>query len=346
MRTHLNTLFITLENAYLCKDGAAVEVRHENQTKLRIPLHNLDGIVTFGWDIGCSPQLMAACAEQGVSLTFHSPHGKFLAAVTGFSPGNVLLRREQYRRADHPEASALIARSCVAAKIANSRHVVQRTLRDHGAKDATRERALAEAAAALGNRAETAARCMDLDELRGIEGESATLYFGVFNHLLTAEDPALRMDARARRPPTDPVNALLSFVYTLLAHDVRSACESAGLDAAVGFLHRDRPGRPGLALDLMEEFRAPLADRLVLSLLNRKQVGTKDFRTEESGAVFLKDDSRKIVLAEWQERKRTEIHHRFLDEKTTIGLLPHLQARLLARHLRGDLDGYPAYLWQ
>lgn len=346
MRTHLNTLFVTLEDAYLCKDGAAVEVRHENQTKLRIPLHNLDGIVTFGWDIGCSPQLMAACAENGVSLSFHSPHGKFLAAMTGFSPGNVLLRREQYRRADDPQGSALIARSCVAAKIANCRHVVQRALRDHGDKDSSRDVALSETVTALGNRAESAARCTDLDALRGIEGESATLYFGAFNHLLTTSDSALRMDGRVRRPPTDPVNALLSFVYTLLAHDVRSACESTGLDAAVGFLHRDRPGRPGLALDLMEEFRSPLADRLVLSLLNRKQITGKDFRTEETGGVFLKDDSRKVVLTEWQERKRTEVHHRFLDEKTTIGLLPHLQARLLARHLRGDLDGYPAFLWQ
>jgi len=349
MKRHLNTLFVTLEDAYLRKDGAAVEVRHEGQSKLRIPLHNLDGIVTFGWEIGCSPQLMAACAEAGVSISFHSPHGKFLAAVNGFSPGNVLLRREQYRRADDPAGSVAIARNCVAAKIANGRGVLQRALRDHGDKDPVRAEALAAAVTALGNRGASAATCSDLDTLRGIEGEAASTYFGVFNHLFTEgsgdADAALRMGDRSRRPPLDPVNALLSFVYSLLTHDVRSACESAGLDAAVGFLHRDRPGRPGLALDLMEEFRAPLADRLVLSLVNRKQITAADFRQEESGAVLLREESRKLVLTEWQERKRAEVRHRFLDEKTTVGLLPHLQARLLARHLRGDLDAYPALLW-
>jgi len=345
MRKHLNTLFITLEDAYLRKDGAAVEVRHENQTKLRVPLHNLDGIVTFGWEIGCSPQLMAACAEGGVSISFHSPHGKFLAAVNGFSPGNVLLRREQYRRADDLAASALIARNCVAAKIANSRHVIQRALRDHGNKEGDRQAALESAATALVNRADTARRCADLDALRGVEGEAAAVYFSVFNHLLTVDDPSLRIDDRNRRPPTDPVNALLSFVYALLMHDARSACESVGLDAAVGFLHRDRPGRPSLALDLMEEFRAPLADRLVLSLINRKQITRNDFRSAEGGAVLLKEESRKKVLTAWQERKQTELVHPFLGEKTTIGLLVHLQARLLARHLRGDIDAYPAFLW-
>ncbi len=339
MRTHLNTLFVTREGAYLAKDGAAVDVRQDGQSLLRVPLHNLDGIVALGYDIGASAHLMAACAEANVTLSFCTPNGRFLAAVRGFTPGNVLLRRTQYRTSDDLTASLQIARPMIAAKLANTRTVLQRAARDHGS---TPE--IEAATTSLARSAQSTLRAADLDSLRGIEGDAAGAYFEVFEKLITVE--GFSFSGRIRRPPTDPVNALLSFLYTLLAHDCRSALESVGLDAAVGFLHRDRPGRPSLALDLMEEFRPVLADRAVLTLLNRRQLSARDFRTDELGAVELKEDARKLVLTQWQERKGDEITHPFLEEKTTVGLLPFVQARLLARHLRGDLDSYPAFLWK
>jgi len=344
MKQYLNTLFITLEGAWLAKDGQAVDVRHDKESKLRVPLHNLDGIVCLGWDISASAQLMAACAEAGVTLSFCSPHGKFLAAATGFTSGNVLLRRQQYRCADDLAASAAIARNLVAAKIANSRTSLLRAVRDR--PDTPGSHQLKTTAKWLGNRISTVASETVLDTIRGIEGDSAAAYFNVFPLLLTPDDPALAMTGRSRRPPLDPVNALLSFLYALLGHDCRSALAAAGLDPAVGFLHRDRPGRPSLALDLMEELRPVLADRTALALLNRRQIDASDFETKESGAVYLKDNSRKKVLVEWQERKREELLHPFIQEKVAWGLVPHLQARLLARHLRGDLDAYPAFLWK
>lgn len=344
MRRHLNTLFVTLEGAYLRKDGAAIEIRHEGETKLRVPLHNLDGISCFGWDISCSAALMAACAEANVALSFHTPHGKFLAASNGFTAGNILLRREQYRRADDELASVAIAANMLSAKLANTRHVLMRAARDHGEKSPERATALTNTANLLAVRIGLIRQATTLDSLRGIEGDAAAAYFAVFPHLLTNHDPAIAIHGRTRRPPLDPVNALLSFLYAMLMHDCRSALESCGLDPQCGFLHRDRPGRPSLALDLMEEFRAFLADRTALSLFNRQQITTRDFDFKESGAVLLKDDSRKKVLTVWQERKQDEITHPFLEEKTTVGLLCQLQARLLARHLRGDLDAYPAFI--
>ncbi len=344
MKKHLNTLFVTLEGAWLSKDGQAVDIRHEGKSKMRVPLLNLDGIVCLGWDINASAQLMAACAEAGVTLSFCSPHGKFMAAATGFAPGNVLLRREQYRRADDAVCAVAIARNMVAAKIANSRASLLRAMRDRPEHSAVAD--IRKAADWLGNRLETSLREGSLDGLRGIEGDAAASYFEVFSALVTADDPGLKMNGRSRRPPLDPINALLSFLYALLGHDCRSALTASGLDSAVGFLHRDRPGRPSLALDLMEEFRPVLADRLALTLLNRRQLDASDFETRENGAVFLREASRKKVLVAWQERKREELTHPFLQEKVTWGLLPHLQARLLARHLRGDLDAYPAFLWK
>jgi len=344
MKRHLNTLFVTLEGAFLRKDGAAVDVRHEGQSKLRVPLHNLDGIACFGWDCCATASLMAACAENDVALSFHTPHGKFIAASQSFTSGNILLRREQYRQADDPVATLRIAQNIVAAKIVNSRSTILRAVRDHGTKCEDKTRALREASSFMEPKAGRAMQSEDLDTLRGIEGDSATAYFAAFPRMITIEGDWVAMKGRSRRPPRDPINALLSFTYTLLMHDCRSALESCGLDAQCGFLHRDRPGRPSLALDLMEEFRSCLADRLALTLINRKQITSKDFRYEESGAVLLKEDSRKTVLAAWQERKQKEIRHPFLDEKTTVGLLPHLQARLLARYLRKDVDAYPAFL--
>lgn len=344
MKRHLNTLFVTLEGAYLRKDGAAVEIRHEGETKLRVPLHNLDGIACFGWDSSASASLMAACAESGTALSFHTPHGKFLASTNGFTSGNILLRREQYRRADHEPAALAIASNLIAAKVANSRNILMRAARDHGEKSPESATQLLQAADFLKLRIQLATLATSLDTLRGIEGDAAAAYFASFPHLITRGDDDFTLNGRSRRPPLDPLNALLSFLYSLLMHDCRGALESCGLDSQCGFLHRDRPGRPSLALDLMEEFRAFLADRTALSLINRRQLNLKDFQFKENGAVFLKDDSRKTVLATWQERKQTEIRHPFLDETTTIGLLPHLQARLLARHLRGDHDAYPAFL--
>lgn len=342
MKKHLNTLFITLEGAWLGKDGEAVIVRHEHETKIRVPLHNLDGIVALGWDISCSAPLMAACAEKGVTLSFCTPYGKFQAAVRGFTSGNVLLRREQYRRADDEAASVGIARHMIAAKIANQRTVLQRAIRDHGGNERTTT--LHATCIELAYNAQVTSRVDNLDSLRGIEGDAAKRYFEVFPHLIT--NAAFIFSGRVKRPPTDPVNALLSFLYAMLAHDCRSACETVGLDPQVGFLHRDRPGRASLALDLMEELRPVLADRLVLSLINRQQVKGTDFITQENGAVEMKDSTRKAVLVAYQERKQQELEHPFLGEKVTLGLVCHLQARLLARHLRGDLDAYPAFLWK
>ncbi len=344
MKRHLNTLFVTLEGSYLRKDGAAVEVRHEGETKLRVPLHNLEGIACFGWDVSASASLMAACADAGVSLSFHTPHGKFLASSNGFTSGNILLRREQYRRADHKPAALAIAANMISAKLSNTRNILMRAARDHGEKHPTHASLLLQTSDFLAIRIRLVPWADSLDSLRGIEGDAAAAYFSAFPHLLTNHDPEMTLNGRTRRPPRDPINALLSFLYTLLMHDCRSALESCGLDSQCGFLHRDRPGRPSLALDLMEEFRPILADRTALTLINRQQITSRDFETKENGAVLLKEDSRKKVLTTWQERKQDELNHPFLDEKTTIGLLPQLQARLLARHLRGDLDAYPAFL--
>lgn len=348
MKRHLNTLFVTTQGTYLAKDGQAVVVRVEKETRLRVPLLNLDGIVCFG-RVGCSPMLMAACAEANVTISFLSEYGRFRAAVVGYSPGNVLLRREQYRQADTMTAAVAIARNSIGAKIANGRSVLLRGARD--TNDTSRQQTLKDAAKVMARqledtRQEGARQIKSLDRLRGIEGDAASTYFGVFSQLINVAEPKFRFMGRSRRPPLDRTNALLSFLYSMLAHDARSACEATGLDAAVGFLHRDRPGRPGLALDLIEEFRPFLADRLALSLINRRQVTAGGFTVSESGAVLMNDKSRKTVLTAYQKRKQDTILHPFLDEKTSVGLLLHLQARLLARHLRGDLDAYPPFLWK
>lgn len=341
MKHHLNTLFITTQGAYLAKEGEAVTVSVERETRLRVPMHHLGGIVCLG-RITVSPWLMAACANAGIAVSFLTEHGGYLASVRGFTQGNVLLRREQYRRADNLAESLKVACAVVAAKIANCRSVVRRAVRDYPDHDGL---------AALEGTSGQLARCQkrvpqagSLDELRGIEGEAATWYFDVFNHLIVQPDGGFQMAGRSRRPPLDSVNAMLSFVYAMLAHDARAACEAAGLDSAVGFLHRDRPGRPSLALDLMEEFRPYLADRLVISLINRQQVTPAGFERTESGGVLMAEATRKTVIAAYQRRKQESVVHPFLEEQTTVGLLIHLQARLLARHLRGDLDGYPPFI--
>ena len=287
---------------------------------------------------------MGFCAENGVGVSFLTEHGRFLARVQGPVSGNVLLRREQYRRADDPQASADIARAVLTGKIANSRTVLQRALRDHADKMASSE--VAFAVKRLSNHLDLLNQEIPLDALRGFEGDAAHIYFSVFDHLIIAQKETFSFLERNRRPPLDNVNALLSFLYTLLVHDIRSALEVVGLDPAVGFLHRDRPGRPSLALDLMEEFRPFLADRLALSLINRQQIHAGGFQQSDSGAILMTDETRKTVLVAYQERKQEEILHPFLEEKVTIGLLFHTQALLMARYLRGDLDGYPPFIWK
>ena len=346
MRQHLNTLFVTTEGAWLRKDGANLVVEVEGQERGRVPAHMMGGVVCFG-RVGMSPALMGFCAEQGIGVSFLSEYGKFIARVEGAQSGNVLLRRRQYRQADDPAASATIAGAIVAGKVANQRTVLRRALRDHGnSLPPDQAAAIDDAQRRLGDAARLAADEPDLDRVRGLEGDAASAYFGVFDHLIRASAPELRFRGRSRRPPLDVPNALLSFLYAILGHDCRSALEVVGLDPQVGFLHRDRPGRAGLALDMMEELRPLLADRVALSLLNRGQVTARDFEQHEGGAVMLRDEARKTVLATYQERKREELVHPFLEEKVTIGLIAHIQARLLARHLRGDLDRYPPFLWK
>lgn len=343
MKKHLNTLFVTTQGAYLSKEGETVLVSVEQEKRLQLPIHTLGGIVCFG-RVMCSPFLMGFCAENGVGMSFLTENGRFLARVQGPVSGNVLLRREQYRRADDPVFSAQMTRFILTGKIANARAVLQRAVRDHGDKIARQD--LEQAIAEMGERLKRLDRIDFLDALRGVEGETARGYFSVFDHLITSQKDGFFFKGRNRRPPLDNVNCLLSFLYTLLMHDVRSALEGVGLDPAVGFLHRDRPGRPGLALDLMEEFRPFLADRLALSLINLGQVAAKGFKASETGAVTMSDDTRKEVLVAYQKRKQDEITHPFLGEKVTIGILFHVQALLLARYLRGDLDGYPPFVWR
>lgn len=343
MKQLLNTLYVTSQGAYLARDGETVAVRIESKTRLRVPIHTLDGIVCFG-RISCSPQLMETCARAGVLISFLSEWGRFRARIQGPVSGNVLLRREQYRRADDEEWSAEIARAVVAAKVANCRVVLLRASRDRSEDDVAR--ALSQAADSLSITLKRLLEPLPIDSVRGCEGEAARIYFGVFDGLITKQKDGFFFSCRNRRPPLDNMNALLSFLYALLAHDVASALESVGLDPAVGFLHRDRPGRPGLALDIMEEFRAPIADRLALSLVNRMQLSSSGFRATDSGAIAMDDDTRKIVLTAWQQRKQQEITHPYLDEKVAVGLLPFVQATLLARFLRHGLDAYPPLFWR
>ena len=343
MKKHLNTLFVTTQGAYLAKEGETVVVKVEKETRLRVPIHTIGGIVCFG-NIMCSPFLMGFCAERDVAISFLTERGRFLARVQGPVSGNVLLRREQYRRADDMNVSAEMAKAVLTGKLANCRTVLQRAMRDHSDKlNADKVR---EASQRISGSLRSLQSDSSLNVLRGIEGEAAHTYFSVFDHLITSQKEDFTFRGRNRRPPLDHVNCLLSFLYTLVLHDVRSALESVGLDPAVGFLHRDRPGRPGLALDMMEEFRPFLADRLTLSLINLNQVQKKGFREMESGAVLMDEETRKAVLVAYQKRKQDEIYHPFLEEKVPIGLLFHMQALLLARCLRGDIDGYPTFIWK
>jgi CRISPR-associated protein Cas1 len=343
MKQLLNTLYVTTQGAYLTKGGETVLVRVEDETRLCVPIHTLASVVCFG-RVSCSPPLMGLCAERGVALAFLTENGRFLARVEGPVSGNVLLRREQYRRAENDSQTAEIARSVVIAKVANCRTVLLRAARER--PEAAGCADLDAAALRLLRLTETLQSPLTLNTVRGHEGDAARVYFEVFDHLIVEAKEAFFFRGRSRRPPLDNMNALLSFLYTLLTHDVAAALEGVGLDPAVGYLHVDRPGRPSLALDLVEELRPVLADRLGLSLVNRRQVRAEGFRKTESGAVEMDDATRKEVLVGYQKRKQEEVMHPFLKERVALGIVPHVQAMLLARYLRGDLDGYPSFLWR
>ena len=341
MRKLLNTLFVTTPDSYIAKDGDNVVVRVGDEERFRVPVHNIEGIVCFGYP-GASPSLMGLCAERNVGLSFLTEHGRFWGRISGPVKGNVLLRRQQYRWADDDEKSMNLARLFIAGKIVNCRTVLQRALRDHG--NDQNQQGLSEASELLSIRQKQALSASNADILRGMEGDAANTYFGVFSHLIVAQKDDFQMNGRNRRPPKDNVNALLSFVYTLLAHEVQSALEAVGLDPYVGFLHVDRPGRPSLALDMMEELRPYLADRLVLTLINRLQVTAKGFVNRGESGVIMDDNTRKEVLTSWQKRKQEEIQHPFLKENIPVGLIPYVQALLLTRYMRGDLDNYPVFV--
>lgn len=341
MRKLLNTLYVTTPDAFLSKNGENVVILVGEMEKFRIPIHNIEGIVCFGYT-GASPALIGLCAERNVGLSFITEHGRFLGRVSGKVRGNVLLRRQQYRWADDTAKSQQLARLFISGKIANCRSVVMRGQRDHG--DERNNKVYEEVSQQLLNRQRQALHSVDKDQLRGIEGDAANAYFGIFDQLIVSQKADFKFTERSRRPPKDNVNALLSFVYTLLAHEVQSALETVGLDPYVGFLHVDRPGRISLALDMMEEFRPYLADRLVLSLINRKQINPKGFTYRDESGVIMDDSTRKEVLLAWQKRKQEEIKHPYLEENIPVGLLPYVQALLLARHMRGDIENYPVFV--
>ena len=343
MRKLLNTLYVTSENAYLALDGETVDVLFEDGTHRAVPLHTLDSIVCFSYK-GASPALMGKCAECNVHLSFYTPNGRYLASAVSGTNGNVLLRRKQYRFADDKEAALQAAKNIMSGKLYNSKFMLLRCARDHAMQ--TDSEKLRRAADNIGKYLKDIGSADSVDSIRGIEGNAAAEYFGVFDEMILRNKEDFRFCGRNRRPPTDNVNAMLSFAYSLLANDCTAALYSAGLDPYVGFVHTDRPGRRSLALDLMEELRSVYADRFVLTLINNRVMSKNDFEHQESGAVRMTDDARRTFLSEWQKRKRDELTHPYLEEKMSRGLVPYIQAMLLARTLRGDLDEYPPFFWK
>lgn len=338
----LNTLYVTNPKAYLQKLDDTLVVRVENEKLIQLPFHLLDSIIVFSY-LGCSPAVIGECSKHGISISYLDESGKFLGKYEGPISGNVLLRKAQYISAIDESKALAISKRFIAAKIHNSKGVLMRYKRDY---PESCDDAFIKIIDSLSRNEKNATICETPNELRGIEGDSAHAYFSVFDKLLITNKEEIRFSSRLRRPSPDPVNAMLSFFYTILCRDIVSACESIGLDPQVGFLHKDRPGRASLALDLMEEFRSPYVDRFIVSLFNRKQIKRSDFVTSIDGAVMLKDKSRKEVLALWQQKKQEQITHPFLKEKIQIGLLPYIQAQLFSRFLRGDLEDYPAFLWR
>ena len=343
MKRLLNTLFITSEDCYITLEGENAVVHREKEIIGRFPLHTLEGILSFSYK-GASPALMGACARKGINLCFLTPRGRFLARVSGESQGNVLLRKEQYRISDSEERSCMIARNCILGKVYNSRWSLERTVRDHSLRVDTE--LLKKVSIQLMECLPIIREETDLMSLRGIEGEAAKIYFSVLNELILNQKDDFVFLERSRRPPMDRFNALLSFAYTILANDCAAALESVGLDSYVGFLHRDRPGRKSLALDLMEELRPVMGDRFVITLINNRIIRAEHFQDQESGAVLLSDEGRKIFLTQYQNKKKEKLTHPYLGEKMPWGLIPYTQALLLSRYIRGDIDGYPPFLWK
>ncbi len=343
MRKLLNTLYVTSENSYLGLDGENIVVYDEKKEIGRVPLHNLEGIVSFGYR-GTSPALMGACADKNISLCYLTPQGKFLARVTGKVKGNVILREQQFSSSKDEKISLEIAKTCILGKVYNARWVLERASRDHPMQIDVE--AVKHASLQLKSFLEYIENAKSMDQLRGYEGEAASIYFGVFDELILQQKKDFVFQGRNKRPPLDNVNAMLSFVYTLLTNQITSALETVGLDPYVGYMHTDRPGRASLSLDLIEELRAVMADRFVLSLINKKIVSGKNFTRKENGAVLMDADLRKRLLSEWQNKKKEIITHPYLKEKMEWGMVPYVQAMLLARFLRGDLDGYPVFLWK
>ena len=343
MKKLLNTLYVTDPDARLVKADDALSVLVDDNRVLHVPFHLLDGIVMFGYR-GCGASLLGECAERGISMSFLDANGRFLARLEGPVSGNVLLRRAQYRLSDDAGGEALaVAKRFVEAKIVNERRVLERCRRDYAEEVDQR---FCDAVQTLRCSERRVAECETADELRGVEGDAAHVYFSVFDEMIRVDDSSFRFEGRSRRPPCDAVNALLSFFYSMLSRDIASACETVGLDPQIGFFHSDRPGRASMALDLIEELRAPYVDRIVLSLVNRRQVKASDFVSCEDGGVILSDDARKNVLGLWQKRKQEVVTHPFLKEKMPLGLVPFVQTQLFARFLRGDLKGYPPYVWR
>lgn len=339
MKKLLNTLYVTLEDAYLSLDGENVVVKRKEEMVMRLPLHNLESIVAFNY-VGASPALIRKCTQNRISISFFMGD-QYCGRFVGQENGNVLLRKKQYQISDTPEECLNISKNMILGKIYNEKYVLNRALRDHALQIDTDR--VGHAVVLLKEAMEAVGKCTDMDQLRGYEGEAATNYFRVFNELILQNKDSFCFTGRNRRPPLDRVNALLSFSYSLLANECAGAAYSVGLDPYVGFMHRDRPGRKSLALDLMEELRSPIADRFVLTLINKRQLDAEDFEITEGGAVLMKKDSRRAVIQAWQEMRREQIMHPFLKEKISVGLIPYVQAMLLARYLRGDLNAYPPY---
>ncbi|MFB6224835.1 MAG: type I-C CRISPR-associated endonuclease Cas1c [Candidatus Paceibacteria bacterium] len=336
MKKLLNTLYITKQDSYIHQERQTVVIKNGNDKIAQFPLLSLGNIICIG-RVSVSPFLMELCMERNIGIVFYTEYGRFLARVQGRENGNVLLRREQYRWADQEKKSTDMAQFFVASKIKNSRALLQRERRNHGETDS-----LKKAIDKLSDSIKKVRNSKSVKEVRGIEGEAANTYFSVFNVLLKEEN--FYFKGRIKRPPTDPVNALLSFFYSIITQECVSALQGVGLDPYVGFLHKDRPGRPSLALDMLEEFRAAWADRFILTLINRKQIKNRDFYSEASGSIKIKEKARKNILAAYQERKQTNIQHSYLNEQVPIGLLPHCQAMLLARHIRDDMEFYTPFL--
>jgi len=343
MKRLLNTLYVTSPNRYLGLDGENVVV-YEEQTEIgRVPLHNLQGIVTFGYT-GASPALMGACAKRDVAISFLSGSGRFLARVSGEVRGNITLRKEQYCQTMDSAKSMKIARNCILGKVYNAKWVLERACRDNGLRIDVEQ--IKRKSAFLSESMKRIRGCEQAAELRGLEGEAASVYFSVFNELILQQKSEFIFYKRTKRPPLDPVNAMLSFSYTLLTGMCASALETVGLDPYAGFFHTDRPGRLSLALDMVEELRSVVGDRFVLTMINKKIMKPEDFLQKENGAVIMGDNARKLFLSHWQTKKQEVVKHPYLEEKVEWGMIPHVQAMLLARYIRGDLDEYPPFFWK